>query len=158
MHFQRDFPLWKKQPGFNVLCCLQVTLHGEQPLGGAESHRGIHSEGREDRADLFHPAGKLIDGHTPRELNIQQKQEAGEDEEQNAEQDEDEHRKELEEEEMEQAGQPERLTEDLDQVPEEHAWKEKEQTEEETNILGKYTHLEVVHALFSQVHLGCMDV
>ncbi|XP_054838266.1 Golgi integral membrane protein 4 isoform X2 [Eublepharis macularius] len=113
----------------------EVTLNGESPQEGEE----IHTEGREDRADPFHPGRKASDGRAHQELNIQQKQEAGEDEEQHLEQVEEEHRKELEEEEMEQAGQPERLAEDLDQAPEEHEWKEKE---EETNTLPEHAHLE----------------
>uniref|UniRef100_A0ACB8FBX7 Uncharacterized protein n=1 Tax=Sphaerodactylus townsendi TaxID=933632 RepID=A0ACB8FBX7_9SAUR len=113
----------------------EVTLNGEHP----EEAEEIHVEGREDRAVPFHRGGKAIEGHSHQELNIQQKQEAGEDEEQRLEQVEEEHKKELEEEEMEQAGQPERLAEDLDQTPEEHEWKEKE---EETNVLHEHAHLE----------------
>ncbi|XP_060098443.1 Golgi integral membrane protein 4 isoform X4 [Heteronotia binoei] len=113
----------------------EVTLDGEHPQEG----EGIHSEGREDKALPFHPGGKVIEGHPRQELNIQQKQEAGEDEEQHLEQVEEERKKELEEEEMEQAGQPEHLAEDLDQTPEDHEWKEKE---EETNMLHEHTHLE----------------
>ncbi|XP_015284947.1 PREDICTED: Golgi integral membrane protein 4 isoform X2 [Gekko japonicus] len=113
----------------------EVILDGEHPQEG----EGIHAEGREDRAVPFHPGGKAVEGHARQELNIQQKQEAGEDEEQHLEQVEEENKKELEEEEMEQAGQPERLAEDLDQTPEEREWKEKE---EEINMLHEHTHLE----------------
>lgn len=44
---------------------------------------------------------------------------------------------------MEQAGQPEQLEEEQDQVPEEHEWKKQEQKEEETNMLGDHVHSEV---------------
>lgn len=126
---------------------LQVAPN-KQPLGGDDASRGIHLEGREVGAELFHPGGNGMDGHAPRELNIQQKQEAGEDDEQHVEQEEEEHKKELEEEEMEQAGQPENLAEDLDQAPEEHEWKEKEQVEEETNVVGEHEHSQVGASLF----------
>lgn len=119
---------------------VQVTLDGEHPREG----EGIHIEGREDRAVPFHPGGKANEGHARQELNIQQKQEAGDDEEEHLEQVEEERKKELEEEEMEQAGQPERLAEDLDQTPEEHEWKEKD---EETNMLHEHAHLEVPYFL-----------
>lgn len=118
----------------------EIMQNGEQPQGGEEAIKVIPGEGREQTAELLHPDRKVMEGHVPRELNIQEKQEAGEDEEQHAEQDEEEQKKELEEEEMEQAGQPEHLTDDLDQIPEEHEWKEKEQTEEETNTVGEHSH------------------
>lgn len=44
---------------------------------------------------------------------------------------------------MEQAGQPEHLEEEQDQVPEEHEWKKQEQKEEETNMLGERSQSEV---------------
>ncbi|XP_058044574.1 Golgi integral membrane protein 4 isoform X3 [Ahaetulla prasina] len=119
---------------------VKIMQNGEQPQGGEEAIKANPGEGREQTAELFHPDRKVVEGHGPRELNIQEKQEAGEDEEQHAEQDEEEQKKELEEEEMEQAGQPEHLTDDLDQVPEEHGWKDKIQTDEETNMVGEHSH------------------
>lgn len=119
----------------------QLTLNAEQPGGGEETNRGM--EEKEERAEPFHPGRKEIEGHAPRELNIQEKQEAGDEAEEHMEQVAEEHKKELEEEEMEQAGQPEHLTEDLDQAPEEQEWKEKEQTEEETKVLVERHHSEV---------------
>ncbi|XP_034294928.1 Golgi integral membrane protein 4 isoform X2 [Pantherophis guttatus] len=118
----------------------EIMQNGEQSQRGEEAVNVNPREGREQTAELFHPDRKVVEGHGPRELNIQEKQEAGEDEEQHAEQDEEEQKKELEEEEMEQAGQPEHLTDDLDQVPEEHEWKDKEQTDEETNMVGEHNH------------------
>lgn len=117
--------------------------NGEQSQGGEEAIKVSPREGREQTEELFHPDRKVMEGHGPRELNIQEKQEAGEDEEQHVEQDEEEQKKELEEEEMEQAGQPEHLTDDLDQIPEEHEWKEKEQTDEENNTVGEHNHSQV---------------
>ncbi|XP_039178747.1 Golgi integral membrane protein 4 isoform X2 [Crotalus tigris] len=118
----------------------EIMQNGEQSQGGEEAIKVSPREGREQTEELFHPDRKVMEGHGPRELNIQEKQEAGEDEEQHVEQDEEEQKKELEEEEMEQAGQPEHLTDDLDQIPEEHEWKEKEQTDEENNTVGEHNH------------------
>ncbi|XP_026561587.1 Golgi integral membrane protein 4 isoform X1 [Pseudonaja textilis] len=118
----------------------EIMQNGEQSQGEEEAIKVNPRKGREQTAELFHPDRKVMEGHGPRELNIQEKQEAGEDEEQHAEQDEEEQKKELEEEEMEQAGQPEHLTDDLDQIPEDHEWKDKEQTDEETNTVGEHNH------------------